>query len=205
MDIDNLNATYPKYPKTVYDKGWTYGVWYCGTSWTKSEMYGQHPPTYLKRLCALFPQAETWLHAPGGIVEHGEYLGARHVTIDLVRRKAGYPELNGDVSRLPFPDASFDIVETDPPYGPEHDKVYGTPKYPRKKAMSEFRRILKPGGYLVWLDVRYPAYKRNDWLFVGLIGIVTGFERVTRILSIFQKPQYQQATLWEANNDTRTD
>jgi hypothetical protein len=36
----------------------------------------------------------------------------------------------------------------DPPYSKEHCKKYGTPNYPLKKSMAEFRRVLAPGGYL---------------------------------------------------------
>lgn len=187
MDPQNLNAELSKYPITIQDKGWVYGVWYCGTSFTKAEMYGQHPPTYLKRLKALFPNERVWLHAPSGILPHGEIDGCVHHTVDLVSRKEGTPEFLCDVSELPFRDESIDIVETDPPYSVEDSKKYGLGKYPRYKARDEFWRVLKPGGYLCWLDVRYPAYRRKDWGLVGLVGIVTGFERQTRILSIFQK------------------
>lgn len=187
MDVKNLNTKLSKYPITVQDKGWVYGVWYCGTSFTPSEMYGQHPPTYLKRLFALFPDAKTWLHAPSGVLPHGEIDGRIHHTVDLVSRKEGCPEFIADVTKLPFQDNYFDVVETDPPYSVEDSKKYGLPKYPRYKARDEFWRVLKPNGYLCWLDIRYPSYRRQEWKLVGLIGIVTGFERQTRICSIFQK------------------
>lgn len=187
MDTENINQQLTKYPMTISDKGWVYGVWYCGTSFTKSEMYGQHPPTYLKRLIALFPESKVWLHAPSGILAHGAIENRIHVTVDLVSRKKGCPEFTADVASLPFQDESFDIVETDPPYSSADSKKYGLPKYPRYKARDEFWRVLKKGGYMCWLDIRYPMYQREKWKLVGLIGIVTGFERQTRILSIFQK------------------
>lgn len=192
IDPQHLNKVFPKYPITVEDKGWIYGVWYCGTSFYKAAMYGQHPPTYLKRLCALFPGEGKWLHAPAGLVPNGRYEKsygcAWHTGIDLVSRGDGNPVTIANAAALPFADNTFDVVESDPPYGREHEEVYGTPKYPRYKAMAEFKRVLKPGGYLAWLDVRYPSYKHVEWKLIGLIGVVTGFERVTRILSIFQKP-----------------
>lgn len=187
MNIDNLNIQMSKYPISVSDKGWAYGVWYCGTSFTKSEMYGQHPPTYLKRLIALFPEAKVWLHAPSGVLPNGEIDGRVHHTVDLVSRKEGCPEFIADCSKLPFEDGSIDIIETDPPYSTADSKKYGLPKYPRYKARDEFWRVLKPGGYMCWLDIRYPMYQREKWKLVGLFCIVTGFERQTRILSIFQK------------------
>lgn len=187
MDIQNINLQLSKYPMTIEDKGWVYGVWYCGTSFTPSEMYGQHPPTYLKRLFALFPNEKVWLHAPSGVLPHGEIDGRIHHTVDLISRKEGCPEFVTDVTSLPFEAESIDIVETDPPYSTADSKKYGLNKYPRYKAMKEFHRVLKPNGYVAWLDIRYPMYKRKEWKLVGLIAIVTGFERQTRILSIFQK------------------
>ena len=66
MNVDALNATCPKFPKTVHDKGWTYGVWYCSTSWQKAVLYGQYPATFLRRALALFPDVRDALHAPSG-------------------------------------------------------------------------------------------------------------------------------------------
>lgn len=192
MNVDNLNKTYPKYPITVLDKGWVYGVWYCGTSFQKSLMYGQHPPTYLKRLKSLFPEHKIWLHAPSGIIKHGIFGNQEHHTLDLISRGDGVPEIIGSVANIPFDNNYFDVVETDPPYSDKDSNIYGTPKYPRRKAMSEFYRVLKPGGYLVWLDVRYPAYRRGVWKLEGLIGVITGFERVSRICSIFKKLPEEQ-------------
>lgn len=187
MNPDNLNQQLAQYPFTAVDKGWVYGVWYCGTSFTKSSMYGQHPPTYMKRLLELFPDCKVWLHAPSGSLPHGEINGRVHHTVDLVSRADNCPEFIGDVTKLPFANESIDIIETDPPYSEVDSKKYGLTKYPRYKARDEFWRVLKKGGYLAWLDVRYPMYRRKDWKLIGLIGIVTGFERQTRILSIFEK------------------
>lgn len=187
MDVDNINTQLSKYPITIRDKNWVYGVWYCGTSFTPASMYGQHPPTYLKRLLALFPDAKVWLHAPSGVLPHGEIDGRIHHTVDLVSRAENCPEFISSCNNLPFADESIDIVETDPPYSVADSKKYGLPKYPRYKARDEFWRVLKPDGFMVWLDIRYPMYQRKKWKLVGLIGIVTGFERQTRICSIFQK------------------
>jgi hypothetical protein len=185
--VASFQQRFPKYPGIFEDKGWLYGVWYCSTAFKKSEMYGEHPGNYRNRVIALFPECKEWLHAPGGIVPHGMIDGRHHVTVDLVSRKEGFPSIIANVTKMPFKDESFDIVESDPPYGQKHCQVYGTPKYQRYKAMDEFWRVLKPGGYLVWLDTRYPAFKRGRWKQVGLIGVVTGFERLTRICAIYKK------------------
>jgi len=185
--VENVNKTFPKVPMTVYDKGWIYGVWYLGTSWTPVVIHGQHPPHYVDRLTALFADCPDWLHAPSGIIPHGQYGSINRTTLDLVSRAEGCPQYIGSVTDLPFDDESFDVIETDPPYTDKDSKIYGTPKYPRNKARDEFHRVLRPGGYLCWLDTRYPSYRRKDWKLVGLIAVVTGFLRVTRVCSIFQK------------------
>ena len=197
LDVDHLNRTFPKYPVTIRDKGWVYGVWYCGTSFQKAEIYGQHPPTYMKRLRALFPSARRWLVCPSGVIADRDDT----VCIDLVRRKEGRPDIQASADSIPLGDSTVDVVETDPPYGAEHEEIYGTGKYPRRKSMAEFRRVLRPGGYLCWLDVRYPMYKRKHWELVGLIGVITGFERVTRVLSIFRKME-ETPTLFGERDDS---
>jgi len=192
ISVENVNKVFPNYPITVNDKGWIYGVWYCGTSFNKTKIYGQAPPNYLKRLYALFPGPGIWLHAPSGIIRHGAEgglfdNGKEHFTVDLVKRGPGCPQILANTAALPFKDGIFDVVETDPPYSSADCQKYGVPKYPRYKAMAEFWRVLKPGGYLAWLDVRYPAYSRGTWKLEGLIAIITGFERQTRLASLFRK------------------
>ena len=68
IDVESVNLAFPKYPMTVDDKGWIYGVWYCGTSWQKVKLHGEYPPTFLARALALFPDAKDILHAPSGAV-----------------------------------------------------------------------------------------------------------------------------------------
>jgi len=88
MNIDALNAAMKKYPvsftdengDSIQDKGWAYGVWYCGTSFTKVKLYGQYPPTFLKRALAPFPDAKDVLHAPSGSLVD---LPGGHVTLDM--------------------------------------------------------------------------------------------------------------------------
>lgn len=67
----------------------------------------------------------------------------------------------------------------------------------RNLAMREFGRVLEPGGYLAMLHTYYPSYRRKEWRLEGLIAIVTGFQRATRVLSIFRRlpPPCQQVLL----------
>ena len=187
IDVAHLNAAFPKYPVTVTDKGWVYGTWYCPTAWMRTHFYGQYPLTYLKRVLALFPTATDILHCPSGTVT------GPGVTVDMIADEQRKPQHIASAEKLPFPTDSFDLYLSDPPYSKEDSKKYGTPPFRGKVAMDEARRVLKPGGYYCLLHTRYPSFRRKDWNFVGLIGVVTGANRMIRLLSIFQKPEGEQA------------
>lgn len=188
IEVETLNRRFPKYPKTVEDKGWIYGTWYCPTAWMKTHFYGQYPLTFLKRVLALSPTAKDILHCPCGTV-----IGPG-VTVDLVQDEQRHPQIIASADKLPFDDSSFDLYISDPPYSNDDSKKYGCPPFPLKGAMNEAGRILRPGGWFCLLHVRYPSFKRGSWNFLGLIGIVTGANRRIRLLSLFQKPEIQPDT-----------
>lgn len=177
--VAKVNQAFPKYPATMYDKGWVYGVWYCGTAFTRSRLYGEYPPTFLKRALALFPDCQSVLHCPSGLVQHG-------ITVDLCPDRK--PRIVARADALPFKDETFDLVLSDPPYSAEDAKQYGTGPYPLMKAMEEARRVLRVGGYFGMLHTMYPSYQRKKgWELQALIAVVTGFCKRTRLFSVFQK------------------
>ena len=181
MSVDSVNSAFPKYPRTIEDKGWVYGVWYCGTSWTRVSLHGQYPPTFLKRALALFPDAHNILHAPSGTID------GPGITIDRVRDGIRVPSVIGDCVSLPFGNESFDLILSDPPYSAADSKIYGCPPFPTGKFVRECHRTLKIGGYMGMLHTSYPSYRRSMFHLVALIAVVTGFCRVTRIFSVLQK------------------
>lgn len=188
IDVAHWNATLGKrYPVTVSDKGWVYGVWYCGTSWNRVRLHGQYPPGFLKRAMALFPDAQQVLHCPSGTIEG---LG---VTVDMVADEVRKPQLIADASHLPLKAEVFDLVLSDPPYTPRDSSIYGCPPFPMAKAMKEYRRVLKDNGYLGMLHTYYPSYRRKEWNLEGLIAVVTGFQRATRMFSLFRKLEPSEA------------
>lgn len=168
---------------SIEDKGWLYGVWYCGTSFTKVKLYGQYPPTFLKRALALFPMAKDVLHAPSGSLED---LPDGHITMDVHKDEKRNPMFQSDCSQMPFKDSSFDLILSDPPYSEEDSRLYGCAKFPEKKFMQECQRALRPSGFLGFLAYHYPSYRRTEWKLVGLFAVVTGFSRRTRMFSVFQ-------------------
>ncbi len=183
IDVDNLNRSFPKFPITIRDKEWVYGVWYCGTSYTPVILHGQYPPTFLKRALALFPDIPEHeiLHCPSGtLAGHGINVDA---VIDEVRR----PQVCCLVTSLPFSGNSFSLILSDPPYSPADSKKYGCDPWPMRKAMMEFHRVLKPGGYLGMLHTRYPVFTKQFYALRGLIAVVCGAGRLTRMFSIFER------------------
>ena len=181
MNVESVNAAFPKYPVTIKDKGWVYGVWYCGTAWDRVRLHGQYPPTFLKRALALFPNAKDILHCPCGTVT------GPGVTVDLMRDAVRQPQIQADASRLPFESESFDLWLSDPPYTVQDSEKYGCKPFPLGKMMKEAHRVLRIGGHLGVLHTYYPSYRRKMWKLEGLIAVVTGFQRATRIFSIFRK------------------
>lgn len=184
IDVENCNRSFPKYPITVENKGWVYGVWYCGTSWQKVVLHGQYPPTFLNRALSLFPKVEKdrILHCPSGSL-NGSTEG---MTVDIISDEIRKPKVVAPADNLPFLDNSFDLILSDPPYTPKDSEKYGCDPFPMGKAMKEFQRVLSSGGYLGMLHTYYPSYRRKNWKLVGLIAVVTGFYRATRMFSIFQ-------------------
>lgn len=182
ISVESYNSTFPNYPKMVEDKGWVYGVWYCGAFY-KSRLYGDYPPTFLKRARSLFPDLDEsrLLHCPSGSLN-----GVGGVTVDLVRDEKRHPQIIASADDLPFSDNSFDLVLSDPPYSKADSEKYGTPHYPLKRSFNEFRRVLSPRGYLGLLHFYYPTFRRADWDMVALIGVCTGSNRKMRMFAIFQ-------------------
>ena len=168
------------YPPTIYSHEWIYGLWYCGTSFQKATYYGQYPSTFVKRIRAMFP-TERMLHLCCG---RCRIIGA----VNIDNRSLPEVDVQADVEALPFRDASFSVVLIDPPYSELDAARYKQKRLIRPTVvMQEADRVLTPNGWLLWLDEKYPSYRRSEWRLRGLIGVVTGFERRTRCLSMFQR------------------
>lgn len=177
---------FPNYPPVVVNNGWLYGVWMIGNNYrSRKGYYGEYPPTYLKRVKALFPDAKNVLHLFSGTVEKG--LWEQETTFDLENSLS--PDVIGDAHNLSsyFHDEAFDLVVADPPYSSEDAVHYGKPMINRNKVIKECYKVLKTGGYICWLDQVLPMYRKTELKLVGTIGIVRSTNHRFRVLAIFEK------------------
>jgi hypothetical protein len=182
--VAHLNTAYPKFPPTIYAKGWVYGMWYTGKAFRKNEIHGQYPPTFLKRVLALFPDVpeRRVLHACAGAVRHG-------IRLDL--SPTFQPSVLANVEEIPFLAGSFDLVFYDPPYDQANADIYAVAARPPRwtYVLREMIRILPIGGVIGVLHWYYPSYSRRlmGLKLVGLIGVIPGFCCPLRTFSLFEK------------------
>ncbi|HMV47374.1 MAG TPA: ubiquinone/menaquinone biosynthesis methyltransferase [Blastocatellia bacterium] len=82
------------------------------------------------------------------------------------RREKNVPNVSfqlGDIMSMPFPDASFDYVTCG----------YALRNVPDvEAALSEIRRVLKPGGRLLSLDFAHPNNRIYRWLYINYLIVV---------------------------------
>lgn len=141
---------------------------------------GAYPASYLERIMTMFCDRKNVLHLFSGSLPPGDYL-----RFDMLQPA----EVNGDAHNLSsyFKRKKFDLVLADPPYSGEDAERYGTPMVNRNKVVKECAKILHPGGYLVWLDCVLPMYRKDEFKYVGTIGLIRSTNHRFRIVSIFKK------------------
>lgn len=165
-------------------------------------MYGSYPPGYLKRVNAVFPDAEHTIHIFAGSLPRQ---ATRHcVTVDLrYEPEAKTPIIPGvrcNALQLPFLDKTFDLGIADPPYSEEDAEEYGTPMPNRRKTLYEAHRVIEPGGFLVWLDCTMPMYSKTFWNWCGAIGMWRSTNHRIRGVMLFQRmPQPGETYREDAN------
>lgn len=179
IDIDNYHKTFPDYPKClIQDRGVTSGFWWVGNYYKrKNGFHGEYPPSYLKRIKALFPNKKPILHLFGGTVECGEDEYSIDINSDL------NPYIVGDAERVGeyFDSGIFELIIADPPYTEKDAAIYGYPMPNKKMVIRNARAVCKAGGYLVWLDTALPIFRKAEWNLKGTIGLDYGWTEEARI------------------------
>lgn len=172
---------FPDYPPLVVCNGWLYGVWMIGNNYrSKQKFYGEYPPSYLKRVMSLFPDCKSILHLFSGTVTPGD--GVTTFDISMPASVTGDAHI---LSSL-VPNGKFDLVLADPPYSEEDCNHYGTPMINRNIVIAECSKVIKPRGFICWLDQVLPMYRKDTIKLIGTIGLIRSTNHRFRVVSIFQ-------------------
>ncbi len=175
------------------------GFWMCGNNYRNAApLYGAYPPCYLKRMKLLFSDEfeRGWiLHLFSGSIQPED--GTQEMCLDINReygnqfadrvRSGQHVVGNAESAGSLFLPNFFDLILADPPYDDNHVK-YGTEKANKKKVIKECAKIIKVGGYLVWLDTIMPIWAKADgWKLRGTIGLLQSTNHKVRVITILQK------------------
>ena len=191
---EHYNAKYPDRPGLTYSHGWLTGVWCIGNMFGNAvSFYGAYPRGYLQRVHSMFPNAQRVLHVFSGslTIEQAAAVAPNAQTIELVdlrNTESGcYPTWQGNVVSLP--DAwhgYFDLILADPPYSRADAQKYDVPMLNRGRATRALRRVVAPGGVLVWLDQVWPMHRKADWKCWGHVAVVRSTNHRVRLASFFE-------------------
>lgn len=186
------NIKFPKWSKIHFHNKIIYGFWLIGAWYNTANergfsFYGAYPPNYLKRIRSLFPECRKVLHLFSGVVEK-QY--ENEITFDINPECNGYkPDVVGDVRKLStyFEKDEFDLILADPPYEEKDFEIYGNEPFSKPGVIKDCYNITKQGGFLVWLDVRFPMFSRKYWSVIGTIGLIQSTNHRVRMITIFQR------------------
>lgn len=159
------------------------GTWIMGNDYrVKSSYYGGYPPTYLRRIKALFPDKSNALHIFSGKVDLNTFPG------DTVDIKAELnPTYVDDAQSLDsVPLKNYDLILADPPYSVEDCEHYGTTMVKRNKVMRALQG-LNSGSHVVWLDQVLPMYRKDQFSVEATIGMWKSTNHRFRGITIFRK------------------
>jgi hypothetical protein len=165
------------------EDGVVFGVWVMGNSYkVASGLYGGYPPTYLRRIKALFPEKTNVLHVFSGQVDLVEMPGDT-VDADI----DNWPTFLDDAQTLAkVPLQHYDLILCDPPYSVEDAEHYGPAMISRSKVFRALSRCL-PGTHVVWLDQVLPMYKKDTWDIECRIGVVKSTNHRFRFVTVFRR------------------
>jgi len=188
--VTSYNYTFRRFPRSRLQ--WTDtpdgkcidGMWWLGNDYRKKSgpaFHGAYPGNYLERIMSLFPDAERIMHLFSGSLPPGDY-----TRVDLNDNA----DWRGDAHELSeYWEPYFDLIVADPPYSEQDAAKYGTLMIKRKVVLAECAKILEPGGFLVWLDVQVPSWRKVDFRCAGVVGLITSAGHRGRFISIFERQE----------------
>lgn len=177
------NETFTKWPDSHIwvGKRFIRGVWSIGNNFSaesKEKYYGAYPRGYLNRIFSMFPDVDQVLHLFSGSL-HMEKLFKdfplhAHTLLDGRPDANLYGALKGDANKVSdyFWKQQFDLVLADPPYSIDDAARYKCDiPVNRRRIMRECHKIVKPWGYMVWMDMVKPQWRKDMWHYCGFIAI----------------------------------
>lgn len=176
-----------------------YAVWVLGNDYrNRTAYYGAFPPGLLARVMALFPDHDPTVDhstVPAGEIPILQaFSGSLPMSSAYVRLDCGAPtaELRCNVLDLPTFNGcayagAFGLAIADPPYSAADASKYGTPPVNRGAMTRALAAVVRPGGFLVWLDTCWPMHAKEQWLTVGRIFVQRSTNHRVRALTIFER------------------
>jgi hypothetical protein len=179
----------PNVPLVVHQRGgraFLIGFWFVGGA-NISSFYGSYQIEYLKRMDTLFSDCKgkhEMVHLfSGSIPISTDY------TIVGLPDKDYQPEIECDAhqlsSRLPFRPS---LILADPPYEEAANGKYAICDINRTRVLEECALVLRPGGFVVWMDQSAPVFSNERLSFVGAITYLRSTGNRYRVVGIYQKP-----------------
>lgn len=164
------------------------GFWFVGGG-NVSSFYGSYQVEYLKRISTLFPdcrgQGEFMHLFSGSLPPSPDYI---RVGKDPTGEHKSDYEIDAHYLSSFLPVNSFSLVMADPPYSVEDSEHYKNSMVDRAKIMHEVAVVLKPGGWLVWMDQALPLFSNDELRLVGCISYIRSTGNRFRCVVLFQKP-----------------
>lgn len=194
---DSYNTAYshlgpPNTPFSLTQRGpksFIFAFWFLGGSTGNvSDFYGSYQTEYLNRIQTMFLDCEgknECVHLfSGSLPPSPKYT---RVGQDPTGQYKSDFECDAHKlsSFLPFKPS---LIYADPPYSKEDSEHYQNSMVNRPRIVEECGLVLKPGGFLIWMDQALPVFSNNLLNFVGGIAYIRSTGNRFRLVSIFQKP-----------------
>lgn len=163
-----------------------HGFWFVGGG-NVSNFYGSYQTEYLERISSLFPDCqgkEEVMHLfSGSLPPSSSYT---RVGIDPTGKYKSDLEIDAHSlsSHLRFKPA---LIYADPPYSKEDSEHYQNSMVNRSRIIEECGIVIRPGGFLVWMDQALPTFSNEVFNMVGGISYIRSTGNRFRLISIFQK------------------
>ncbi len=146
------------------------------------------PLGYLDRIMALFSSPGRILHLFSGGLKRMDFSPDLDITlVDIWPHTVDTLVMDATNLSFHFPGGYFDLILADPPYTRKDAERYGTPMPNKAKVVRECAKVIKVGGYLVWLDVFWPIYRKAEWRLEGTICLLRSTNRRVRGIFIFRR------------------